>query len=179
MDICLIRLDDDWGYEIGDWVHHNIIELMGSIAEEKEYESRIKFYSERLQTCGYRFYDMVQTRSREVPKLLGSYKDEAAHIDVENKVLRSANVFINCLHGEHHSTEIPEYLTAEYSFGLLLEPTPSRVTSTPTWLPSTFSKKNAPNYWQQSTPKSPNELLIDLYTPNTAIIIIIITSHLQ
>ena len=71
MDICLIRLDDvDWGYEIGDWVHHNIIELMGSIAEEKEYESRIKFYSERLQTCGYRFYDMVQTRSREVPKLL-------------------------------------------------------------------------------------------------------------
>lgn len=72
---------------------------MVSIADEQDYEKRIKFYSTRMETCGYRFYDMIQTRSREIPRLLNNYNDEATKVDVENKVLRSANVFINCLRG--------------------------------------------------------------------------------
>lgn len=48
---------------------------MVSIAEEQEYEARIKFYTSRMDTCRYRFYDMIQTRRREIPRLLNNYKD--------------------------------------------------------------------------------------------------------
>jgi len=35
-----------------------------SLTEEQLYEKRINFYRERSQTCGYRFYDMIQTRTK-------------------------------------------------------------------------------------------------------------------
>ena len=49
---------------------------MPSIAEEKTYERRIAFYAERVRTCGYRFYDMIQTRAKEVPRLDKDSLDE-------------------------------------------------------------------------------------------------------
>lgn len=76
---------------------------MSTITEEQAYERRIHFYSERLNTCGYRFYDMIQTRAKEVPRLRADYQNEALHQEVEQKVLGSADTFINCLRGEHHS----------------------------------------------------------------------------
>ena len=48
---------------------------MSTIAEEEQYQKRIDFYHERIQTCGYRFYDMIQTRGKEVPRLGEAYQD--------------------------------------------------------------------------------------------------------
>lgn len=56
---------------------------------------------------------MIQTRRKEITRLSTNYQDETAQQDVEQKVLKSANVFINCLAGEHYTTEIPEYLQPE------------------------------------------------------------------
>ena len=49
---------------------------MSTIAEEQRYERKLKFFHERLQTCGYRFHNMVQTRRKEIPKLGASYKNQ-------------------------------------------------------------------------------------------------------
>jgi hypothetical protein len=76
---------------------------MSTIAEEESYQRRVEFYFARLQTCGYRFHDMIQTRAKLVPTLNGNYSNESLYQDVESKVLGSADQFINCLHGEHHS----------------------------------------------------------------------------
>ena len=76
---------------------------MSTIAEEEQYQKRIGFYHERIQTCGYRFYDMIQTRTKEVSKLNDSYEDEALQQEVQEKVLNSANKWINCLRGQHYS----------------------------------------------------------------------------
>jgi hypothetical protein len=56
---------------------------------------------------------MVQTRAREVPRLATNYEDANLQQEVEEKVLGSADTFINCLHGEHYSRDIPDYLQEE------------------------------------------------------------------
>ena len=86
---------------------------MSTIAEEELYQSRINFYKERIQTCGYRFYDMIQTRAREVPRLAEDYANESTQQDVEEKVLSSADGWVNCLRGQHYSHEVPEYIKEE------------------------------------------------------------------
>jgi len=42
-----------------------------SILEEQRYERKLKFFRERVDTCGYRFYKMIQERKKEIPKLHG------------------------------------------------------------------------------------------------------------
>ena len=37
---------------------------MTSIIAEENYEKKIKFFSERLKTCGYRFYNIMQIRKK-------------------------------------------------------------------------------------------------------------------
>lgn len=56
---------------------------------------------------------MIQTRRKEIPKLSTNYQDETIQQEVEQRVLRSADVYINCLTGQHYTTEIPEYLQTE------------------------------------------------------------------
>ena len=45
---------------------------------------------------------MIQTRHKEMLRLNNNYQDETTQQDVQNKILRSADVFINCLHGDPH-----------------------------------------------------------------------------
>lgn len=81
-----------------------------SLKEEDRYVRKTSFFKERLQTCGYRFYDMIQTRAKEVPRMLNNDEDTALIHEVREKVLGSSDRFINCLRGEHYSQEIPDYL---------------------------------------------------------------------
>jgi len=76
---------------------------MSSILEETHYEKKIGFFRDRLQTCGYRFYKMIQTRKKEAPRLLSQEANEELQQDVQNKVLHSTDDYINCLRGEHYS----------------------------------------------------------------------------
>lgn len=87
--------------------------LVMSILEEQLYEKKINFFKTRLQTCGYRFYNIIQTRRKEVPKLHRQENNEILQQEVETKVLAATDQFINCLRGEHYSHEIPEYLAPE------------------------------------------------------------------
>lgn len=41
----------------------------------------------------------------------GQESNESLQIEVQDKVLGAADTYINCLHGEHYSKDIPEYLT--------------------------------------------------------------------
>ena len=86
---------------------------MSTIAEEELYQKRIDFYKERIQTCGYRFYEKIQTRAKEVPRLTEDYSNEAIQQDVEEKVLSSADRWVNCLGGQHYSNDVPEYIQEE------------------------------------------------------------------
>ena len=74
-----------------------------SVAEEQLFEKRINFYRERTQTCGYRFYDMIQTRTKEMAKLADHYDNEGAQIHAEDKTLGAVDTYINCLDGEYYS----------------------------------------------------------------------------
>jgi hypothetical protein len=77
-----------------------------SIAEEQRYERKLRFFKERLQTCGYRFHDLIQTRRKEIPRLAAD-NNEAVFQEVENRVLGTTDAFINCLTGNHYATEAP------------------------------------------------------------------------
>ena len=83
---------------------------MACIAEEQLYEKRINFYRERMQTCGYRFFDMIQIRTKEMAKLAQNYDNEGTQQQVEDKVLGGVNTYINCLEGDHKSKDIPDYI---------------------------------------------------------------------
>jgi predicted SprT family Zn-dependent metalloprotease len=72
---------------------------MTSILDENRYEKKIAFFRERLDTCGYRFYKMIQTRKKEAPKLLNQEENETLQQEVQHKILHSANEYINCLRG--------------------------------------------------------------------------------
>lgn len=69
-----------------------------SIAEEQRYERKLRFFKERLQTCGYRFHNLIQTRRKEIPRLAAN-SNEAVQQEVEARVLGTTDTFINCLAG--------------------------------------------------------------------------------
>ena len=81
-----------------------------SIKEEERYVRKLKFFTERLNTCGYRFYQMIQTRATEIPKIVDQDDNFDLKHEVREKVLGSSDRFINCLRGEHYSQDIPENL---------------------------------------------------------------------
>lgn len=89
---------------------------MTSINEEQLYEKRIAFYRDRTQTCGYRFYDMIQTRRKEMQRLAEHYDNEGAQQQAQAKVLGSVDTYVNCLNGNYNSKELPDYIQAEYIF---------------------------------------------------------------
>jgi len=83
--------------------------IIMSVTEEQRYERKIRFFKERLQTCAYRFHNLIQTRRKEIPRLAA--EGESAYPEVEARVLGTTDTFINCLTGDHHATQIPDYLT--------------------------------------------------------------------
>ena len=87
-------------------------------------------------------------------RLNNNYQDETTQQDVQNKILRSADVFINCLHGEHDNRAadpvIPDFLESEQYFvnsGLML----SKLIFTPILLPNSFFRLKGSNCFQLSS----------------------------
>lgn len=130
-----------------------------SIADEQRYERKIAFFRQRLDTCAYRFHNLIQTRRKEIPRLAAD-PSEATHQEVEQRVLGATDTFINCLAGEHYATEVPEYLTQEYSIPHA-GPIPTRVLSTLAWRRASFWKRIDCHYWRRSFRKlTPDPLRI-------------------
>jgi hypothetical protein len=46
-----------------------------SALDSAAFEQRNTFVAERLKTCNYRFYKILQTRRLEVPKIANNYND--------------------------------------------------------------------------------------------------------
>jgi hypothetical protein len=40
-----------------------------TIEEEKKFEKKIAFFAERLNTCRYRFFNLMQDRKKAIPQL--------------------------------------------------------------------------------------------------------------
>ena len=49
---------------------------MPTIAETKRFEDKSRFVAERVRTCGYRFYKLIQARKKEVPRLQDAVQKE-------------------------------------------------------------------------------------------------------
>lgn len=47
-----------------------------TIEEEKKFEKRIAFFAERLNTCRYRFFNLIQDRKKAIPQLYNNFSDE-------------------------------------------------------------------------------------------------------
>jgi hypothetical protein len=49
---------------------------MPTIAETERFEDKSRFVAERIRTCGYRFYKLIQARKKEVPRLQDAVQKE-------------------------------------------------------------------------------------------------------
>lgn len=120
-----------------------------SITEEQRYERKLRFFKERLQTCGYRFHNLIQTRRKEIPRL-AAHNTEAVQQEVESRVLSTTDAFINCLTGDHYASQVPDYLAEEY-VSPHAGPTLSRPRSTPGWPRGSCWRRSGSSCWRRSS----------------------------
>jgi hypothetical protein len=74
---------------------------MPTIAETQRFDDKTRFIAERIHTCRYRFYKLIQTRKKEIPRLQDSGHNEEVKNDVREKVLKSCDEYVNCLRSSH------------------------------------------------------------------------------
>ena len=96
-----------------------------------------------------------------MPRLAAEPNSESLTLEVEARVLGRTDTFINCLRGEHYSTEIPEYLAQEYHW-FNAGPTPSSRWCSADSPRDTCWRRSASNYWRRSSRRASDQNRISI-----------------
>ena len=69
---------------------------MSSIAEQ-DFNNKVEFMGDRINTCAYRFHQMLTTRRAHLKKMVDSPNDQEVKEQARSTVLSSADRYVNCL----------------------------------------------------------------------------------
>ena len=71
-----------------------------SIAEQ-DFNTKVEFMGDRINTCAYRFHQMLTTRRAHLKNVVASPNNEQVQNQAREKILGAADRYVNCLRNEY------------------------------------------------------------------------------